>query len=57
MEEGTHCAYPVIPPSQRPLVLNDERTGSLLLDTFLYPYYPPVNAEARNHILCGRTVD
>jgi hypothetical protein len=37
---------------QGPPVLGDGRTSSLLSYIFLYPYYPQVNAEARNHILC-----
>lgn len=50
--EGTYYAYAGLPPSQGSLVLDDGRTGPLLSNILSYPYYPQVNAEARNHILC-----
>jgi hypothetical protein len=52
MEEGTYYTYAGLPPSQGPPVLDEGWTRSLLSDSFLYPYYALVNAEARNHILC-----
>jgi hypothetical protein len=51
MEEAYYYAFAGLPPSQGPPVLDDGRPGSSLSDTFLYPYYPLVNAEARSHIL------
>jgi hypothetical protein len=53
MEEGTYYAYGSLPPSRGPPVLDDEQTGSLLSDILPYLYYPQVDAEARNYILCG----
>jgi len=45
-------AYAGLPPSHGPPVLDDRRMDSLLSDILRYPYYPQVNAEARNHIFC-----
>jgi hypothetical protein len=52
MDEGTYYAYAGLPPSQGPPILDDGQTGSLSSDSPLYPYYPQVNVEARNHIHC-----
>ena len=52
MEVGANYAYAGLPPSQGPPVLDDGRMGFLLSDVLLHTYYPQVNAEARNHILC-----
>lgn len=52
MEVGANYAYAGLPPSQGPPVLDDGQMGFLLSDVHLHTYCPPVNAEARNHILC-----
>ena len=46
--DGTYYDHTGLPPSQNSSVINDGRKGSL----YLYPYYPQINTEARNHILC-----
>jgi hypothetical protein len=53
MEEGTYSAYAGLPPSHDPPVSDDGWTGSLLPNILPYSYYPPVNAQARNHFLCN----